>query len=287
MATMLAYILTDLNLPRTELQSILSKCVDRTFNSISVDGDQSTSDTCLLLSSKQVTSSAPLSSTINEFTKGLTNICQSLSEDIVRNGEGTQHVIKVRIQGLSSSSSSSSSSSFSSLTSQQIQIGKRIGKSIVNSNLVKCAISGCDPNVGRIVGAIGSCIGNVLQSGSNNDIQAMEQLQLDSLEIYLGGYPIFAKNAFKLDPQTEELLSNYMYDCQLFQDKTILEQDRIYPPHERSVELIVRFVSDNNNINNNNNNLKYPSEYDPNQEVLVIGSDLTEEYVQVNADYRS
>lgn len=147
LATMLCYILTDLDIPRKRLQEMLSETVQESFNCISVDGDQSTSDTVLVLSSKKV----PLPVTASEredievaFATALRTVCVQLAEDIVRNGEGTQHVVRVNVSGAPTS-----------------LIARGVGKSIVNSNLVKCAISGCDPNVGRIVGAIGSYLGTL------------------------------------------------------------------------------------------------------------------------------
>jgi glutamate N-acetyltransferase / amino-acid N-acetyltransferase len=141
MATMLVYIMTDLDLPKDKLQCMLEEVVDVTFNTISIDGDQSTSDTCVLLSSKKV--QVQSESDVDEFKESLLELCQCLAEDIVRNGEGTQHVMKVMVTGTPNN-----------------DIARGIGKQIVNSQLVKCAISGSDPNVGRIVGAIGSYLGN-------------------------------------------------------------------------------------------------------------------------------
>jgi glutamate N-acetyltransferase/amino-acid N-acetyltransferase len=134
MATMLAYILTDLKLPKATLDRCLRAAVAKSFNCISVDGDQSTSDTCFLLSSEVVEASA---SDESEFTTALATVCRDLAEDIVRNGEGTNHVIKVTVTGAPTD-----------------LIARDLGRFVCNSNLVKCAIAGCDPNVGRIVGMI-------------------------------------------------------------------------------------------------------------------------------------
>ena len=90
-----------------------------------------------------------------------------------------------------------------------------------------------------------------------------------SLSVELGGIEIFSKGAFQLDPNKEKLLSDYMFDCQLFPSE-VPEHDRNYPRHFKSIEINVIF---------NNNSNKGQS--------LVIGSDLTKEYVEVNADYRS
>ena len=84
MATMLSYVLTDLNVPKDVLDSCLKRVVKGSFNTISVDGDQSTSDTVLVMSSQIVDYSA---SDLIEFEKALQEVCTGLAEDIVRNGE--------------------------------------------------------------------------------------------------------------------------------------------------------------------------------------------------------
>lgn len=253
MATMLTYILTDLDVPREELQHLLRSTSASTFNCISVDGDQSTSDTAVLISSQQVPLSVS-STAREEFSAALDQVCLQLAEDIVRNGEGTQHVIKVQVKGVA-----------------DVMAARKLGKAIVNSNLVKCAIAGCDPNVGRIVGALGSCIGNYLCNVRNTE------LNLDEMTVTLGGREIFRQGAFNLDPATEQFLSDYMLDCQLF-SKDIAEHDRNYPPHFKSVDMVVDFTAATQRGSASHKN---------DHGVLIIGSDLTEEYVQVNADYRS
>eukprot|EP00597_Dinobryon_sp_UTEXLB2267_P000319 CAMPEP_0170073366 /NCGR_PEP_ID=MMETSP0019_2-20121128/10806_1 /TAXON_ID=98059 /ORGANISM="Dinobryon sp., Strain UTEXLB2267" /LENGTH=413 /DNA_ID=CAMNT_0010282869 /DNA_START=258 /DNA_END=1499 /DNA_ORIENTATION=+ len=254
LATMLCYILTDLNIKRPKLQRMLKDAVSNSFNCISVDGDQSTSDTVLAISSQVI--QLPNSNGISEngdddsvdekaFASALQEICTQLAEDIVRNGEGTQHVIKVKVSGAPSK-----------------LIARGVGKSIVNSNLVKCAISGCDPNVGRIVGAVGSFLGNSqIVSG---DMEAVAR----SMVVELGGIEIFSDGCFRLDPAKESALSDYMLDCQLY-PADLPEESRNYPPHNRVVDISVRFSGSGS------------------EESTVIGSDLTREYVDVNADYRS
>ena len=240
MATMLAYILTDLKLSRATLDACLKKAVASSFNCISVDGDQSTSDTAFLISSETV-ECAPEDEA--EFSKSLSEICRHLAEDIVRNGEGTNHVIKVSVTGAPND-----------------LFARDLGRFVANSNLVKCAIAGCDPNVGRIVGAIGSFLGTVKDGGS----------MVNGLSVTLGGVDIFTSGAFQLNPEKEKQLSDYMLEAQLYPGD-LPEHDRTYPTHDRCVEIGVKLA------------------YDPKAtgECVVIGSDLTKEYVEVNADYRS
>jgi glutamate N-acetyltransferase/amino-acid N-acetyltransferase len=84
----------------------------------------------------------------------------------------------------------------------------------------------------------------------------------------MGGIPIFSKDCFQLDPDKEKLLSDYLFDCQLFPSES-LEHDRNYPPHDKCVDISIAMNSG----------------FDGSS--VVIGSDLTKEYVEVNADYRS
>lgn len=95
MATMLSYLMTDATIPKARLQEMLTKVVDQSYNSISVDGDESTSDTVCLMASNQVTGTDEA-----EFEQALAKVCKGLAADIVRNGEGTGHVMRVEISNL-------------------------------------------------------------------------------------------------------------------------------------------------------------------------------------------
>lgn len=249
---MLSYILTDVKISRNELERILKKVVSTSYNTISVDGDQSTSDTVVVLSSNKIVPESSQTSVSQEFEAGLQQICGSLSEDIVRNGEGTQHVVKVSVQGV-----------------KEPSVAYSIGKSIVNSNLVKCAISGCDPNVGRIVAAVGSAIGNKIRDH-------FPTFSPSRMSIILGGRKIFSSGSFSLNPQVEKELSDYLFESQLYTSDT-KEHDRNYPSHFRSVEMVVQFHESEETLKEEFSDFSYQ----------VIGSDLTKEYVDVNADYRS
>ncbi|KAJ1401501.1 arginine biosynthesis protein ArgJ, partial [Ochromonadaceae sp. CCMP2298] len=204
-------------------------------------GDQSTSDTVLLISSQKVPCSSQAQAQEAEFESALSGVTLALAADMVRNGEGTQHVMRVSVTG----------------TTDALALG--IGRAVVNSNLVKCAVSGNDPNVGRIAGAVGSYLGNLGTEGMG---------LAEGLEIWLGGIQILANRSFKLDGETEVQLSDYMLEAQLF-PASVPESDRNYPPHERYVEIEVRVGGARG------------------EAFVVLGSDLTKEYVEVNADYRS
>jgi glutamate N-acetyltransferase/amino-acid N-acetyltransferase len=136
MATMLVYLLTDVNATPGELRSVLRPAVNDSFNVISIDGDTSTNDTVLLLASGA--SGIPLRKIRNEFQNALLSVCRSLAEQIVADGEGVQHVIRLKIE-----------------QARGRQEALQVARTIAHSLLVKTAWAGADPNWGRILAAIG------------------------------------------------------------------------------------------------------------------------------------
>jgi len=182
MATMLVFILTDADLPGSVLQNSLKKVCDLTFNRLSIDSDQSTSDSAFILSSKEQSGVSE-----SEFSDALLTVCLQLADDIVRNGEGTGHVIEARISGA---------------PDETTALG--IGKNLVNAPLTKTAIFGNDPNVGRILQSLGDYAGN----------QGIT-LNRDKLSIRLGGETILEEGSFQLNEQKEKALSDYLKDCSL------------------------------------------------------------------------
>jgi glutamate N-acetyltransferase/amino-acid N-acetyltransferase len=138
MATMLVYIFTDLDANPKELQSALKTAVDTSFHAISVDGDTSTNDTVLLLASGASKVKLAGSGVAKKFTEALLSVCRSLAEQIVRDGEGAQHLVRLQISGAKS-----------------LDEARTIACSIATSPLVKTAWAGCDPNWGRILSSVG------------------------------------------------------------------------------------------------------------------------------------
>jgi glutamate N-acetyltransferase/amino-acid N-acetyltransferase len=136
MATMLVYLFTDLAASPRELQTCLKESTNQSFNNISIDGDTSTNDTALLLASGK--SGVQFKSVKNEFQAALTKVCRSLAAQIVADGEGVKHVVRLNIEQAHSRSEA-----------------RQIGRAIANSPLVKTAWAGADPNWGRILAAIG------------------------------------------------------------------------------------------------------------------------------------
>ncbi|HEY0965772.1 MAG TPA: bifunctional glutamate N-acetyltransferase/amino-acid acetyltransferase ArgJ [Opitutaceae bacterium] len=239
LATMLVYILTDLVVPRDTLRAMLTRVVDTTFNRISIDSDTSTSDTVVMVSSGKV----PCTD-LKALEQALLSICRDLAEDVVRNGEGVRHVIRVRVSQAPDAATASA-----------------LGKAIVNAPLFKCAVAGNDPNVGRLVQAVGKHVGAHAPS-----------VDLSGLRLHMGGIELFSDGVFRLNPDKEAALTAHLKEAELYQSKPtadgIFSAPVDFPAHERSVEIEVDLGRGS-------------------AEATVIGGDLTHEYVSENADYRS
>ncbi|AIE85482.1 bifunctional ornithine acetyltransferase/N-acetylglutamate synthase [Fimbriimonas ginsengisoli] len=131
MATMLGFVVTDLDASGLDLPAILKRVSDRSFNCMTVDGDTSTNDMLLLLAN----GASGIRASEAEFEAALEGVCVSLAKQIARDGEGATKLVEIRVQG----------------TSDPIKIARTIGE----SPLVKTAMFGCDPNWGRILMAAG------------------------------------------------------------------------------------------------------------------------------------
>lgn len=136
-ATMLVYLFTDLVAETEELNRLLAPAVERSFNSISIDGDTSTNDTVLLLASGA--SGVKLDERTNEpFANALKLVCGSLAHQIVDDGEGVSHVVTLNITGARTEAEA-----------------RQVAKAIAHSPLCKTAWSSADPNWGRLLAAAG------------------------------------------------------------------------------------------------------------------------------------
>ena len=158
MATLLAFVATDAVLPAALLQGMLERANARSFNSITVDGDTSTSDTLLAFATGRA-GHAPLvragEGRARGFCKALGEVLIDLAQQVVRDGEGAQKFVTIAVSGAASA-----------------RAARRIGLAIGNSPLVKTAIAGADANWGRIVMAVG---------------KAGEKADRDRLAIRIGG----------------------------------------------------------------------------------------------------
>ena len=161
MATMLAFLFSDAAIPRAVLQPILAAANAQSFNAITVDGDTSTSDICLLLATGKAGNPPPASvtdDTLDEFKRALDEVMLSLALQVVGDGEGAQKLIRVEVRG-----------------GENERAAKAVAKAVANSPLVKTAIAGEDANWGRIVMAVG-------KSG--------QRVEPARLKIAIGGVPV-------------------------------------------------------------------------------------------------
>jgi len=140
LATMLVYLFTDVEASRGDLLRILKVACDDSFNCISVDHDTSTNDTVLLLASGQsgVSLRAKPRQVREQLATAMNFVCKSLAEQIVSDGEGVKHVLRLRVEG-----------------ARNRQEARQVAASIAGSLLVKTALTGADPNWGRILCAVG------------------------------------------------------------------------------------------------------------------------------------
>ena len=175
MATMLVYLFTDASIKKDTLQSYLSEINERTFNSISVDGDTSTSDTVLMAATGK--SGIRIEKNDENFSQGLAFLMTDLAHQVVKDGEGASKFVEINI-----------------VNARNKTDAKTHAKSIANSPLVKTAIAGEDPNWGRIVMAIG-------KSGA--------QAERDKIKIFFGDI-LVAENGWVAPNYSEELGAQYM-----------------------------------------------------------------------------
>jgi glutamate N-acetyltransferase/amino-acid N-acetyltransferase len=164
MATMLAYLFTDAALPAPVLQALLAEANERSFNSITVDGDTSTSDTVLMCATgkakhKRVARAGD--PRLKSFRRALDEVMIDLAQQIVRDGEGAEKFVTIEVSGAASA-----------------RAARRVGLAVGNSPLVKTALAAGDANWGRIVMAVG---------------KAGEKADRDKLTISVGGVRIAEK----------------------------------------------------------------------------------------------
>ena len=218
MATMLSFVATNLKISKKELDKMLIRLTEKSYNMITVDGDTSTNDSSILISSgkskinyKQLNSREK-----SKFDNCIESIYQELAKKIIKDAEGATKFITINIK-----------------KAKNKNIGKNVGMTIANSSLVKTALFAEDPNWGRILSAIGN---------SNID-----KSSISNLEIYIGKYLVFKNN-------------------------------KLYKKYNES--LVARYLKNKNiDLNIFLNNGKY--------NITVWTSDLTYQYIKINAEYRT
>jgi glutamate N-acetyltransferase/amino-acid N-acetyltransferase len=174
MATMLGFIATDAKIDQALLQECLAVAVEQSFNRITVDGDTSTNDACVLMAS-----GCSLSPEIKQdsenykvFADAVMTVCKQLAEAIVRDGEGATKLIRIVVE--------------QALSDEE---AVRVGKTIAHSPLVKTAFFAGDPNWGRILAVVGRA--------------GVENMVLEDVQLYLDDVCI-VRNGGRADDYTEE-----------------------------------------------------------------------------------
>lgn len=165
MATMLCFIVTDAPVPRAVLAPALQAATSVSFNAISIDGCRSTNDCILVLANGAVGGDpiAPGSARAEAFATALRDVCQSLSRQIVEDGEGATKVVSISVRGATSAKEA-----------------RKAAGTIADSVLLRCALNGADPNWGRVLAALGT-------SGIPFDP--------NRVDVWLGGEHVCAKGA--------------------------------------------------------------------------------------------
>lgn len=219
MATMLAFVATDAAVSQPLLQQILTDATDRSFNRITVDGDTSTNDACMLIATGQaeVEQITDVGSELYRLlSETVTAVCIELAQAIIRDGEGATKFVTVQVNG-----------------GQNEQECLQVAYTIAHSPLVKTALFASDPNWGRILAAVGRA--------------GLENLDVTKVSIFLDQVCIVDKGGLAAD-YTEE------------QGQAVMDLEEI----TIRVELDRGVASD-----------------------AVWTSDLSHDYVSINADYRS
>lgn len=184
MATMLAYVLTDLDLELGAMRRAFREAVEASFNSISVDGDTSTNDTALLLANGA--SGIPLvkagSPAFSAFQSALREVCRFLALLMVKDGEGATKVVEIQVRG-----------------AKTPPAARKIAYSIARSQLVKTSFFGEDPNWGRVFAAAG-------YSGETFDPSAVD-IYYDSVPLVLSGRPTGPKR----EAQAHRVMKNGLF----------------------------------------------------------------------------
>jgi len=178
MATLLSFVFTDANLPAAVLQPLLADAVQRSFNSITVDSDTSTSDTLLMFATGRGGAHPAITKStdrrLDVFKEKLNAVLMDLALQVTKDGEGATKLIQVEVTGAATNESA-----------------KKIAFSIANSPLVKTAITGGDANWGRVVMAVG---------------KAGEPADRDKLKINFGSHVVAEKG--ERSPGYNEVLAS-------------------------------------------------------------------------------
>jgi len=218
MATMLAYVATDASVETAALQDCLRQAVDHSFNRITVDGDTSTNDACVLVATGAA--GAPVIDAAHAdypaFCAAVSDVCARLAQLIVRDGEGATKFVTVRVE-----------------CGRDSDECLQVAYTVAHSPLVKTALFASDPNWGRILAAVGRA--------------GLAQLDIDRVELWLDDVCIVRDGGVAPDYREAD-------------GQRVMNQD----------EILVRIVLGRGDASE-----------------TVWTTDLSHDYVSINADYRS
>jgi glutamate N-acetyltransferase/amino-acid N-acetyltransferase len=165
MATMLCVIMTDAAMAPELAKSVISVAVQDSFNCISVDGHESTSDSVILLANGASGATITMKSGLDKFLPALLEVAQDLAKAIIQDAEGAHHFVQIDVTGCETRDDAF-----------------RIAKAVADSPLVKTAICGADPNWGRIVSAAGY---------AGVELREVDiSLKLNGFDLYRSGTPL-------------------------------------------------------------------------------------------------
>ncbi|WP_417227541.1 bifunctional glutamate N-acetyltransferase/amino-acid acetyltransferase ArgJ [Amphritea sp.] len=218
MATMLAYIATDAKVEPALLQTLLSRAADRSFNRITIDGDTSTNDSCMLIATgaSGIDVSEATAELLALFDAAVNKVLLELAQAIVRDGEGATKFVTISVEQAASS-----------------EEALKTAYAVAHSPLVKTALFASDPNWGRILAAVGYA--------------GVDNLDVDALQIWLGEACI-VENGGRAASYTEAA------------GQAVMSRE----------EITIRILLNRGD-----------------QQETVWTTDLSKDYVAINADYRS
>ena len=202
MATTFVIFLTDLTLNNRALRHILRGAMDDSFHALSVDGDQSTSDVALILSTNRYAVDS-----MRVCAQSCAEIASELAEDLVRGGEGVSHLVRIAVKGCKS-------------RRQAIDVGRYI----LTSRLCATAIAGNDPNIGRVIARVGSYARH-----------AKPSLHTHHLTVSLGGHVLYRNGAAMIHAESERALTAYLRE-RAWNPKTTNYPTAV-PPVDMTVDL--------------------------------------------------
>jgi len=191
MATMLGFIATDAAISQAMLDEMTKQIADLSFNCISVDGDTSTNDSFIIIASGQAGNPEITNREDEGFAlifESLLESAQYLAKAIVRDGEGATKFITVNVEGAVNNDEA-----------------KAIGYAIAKSPLVKTAMFASDPNLGRVLAAIGY---------ASRDCESLADLDVDKIKLYFGNV-LVAENGGRADSYTEEAGQKIMQEAEI------------------------------------------------------------------------